>query len=176
MSRRILLAVASAVTAGLLAVLVTAMRLATGESAVGADSPAAARVDQRAADATARTQEATVSQSRPVLVLLPEASASEQVGRLQSAYRVLTLMRPRLAVVEVDEQALTALRKTPDVVGVYEQNVPPDVLAGLRPEERLFVEGWILQQASKDKSRSGDGLSWDAPGFQPPGPPVKKHP
>ena len=77
---------------------------------------------------------------------------------------------------QVDAPALVALRKEPDVVGVYEQDVPPDVLAGLRPEERLFVEGWTLQQASKDKSRSGDGLSWDAPGFQPPGPPVKKQP
>ena len=176
MSRRILLAIASAVTAGLLAVLVTAMRLAPGESAVRAGSPAAAPTDQRPADATARIQEGTVSQTRPVLVLLPEASASEQVGRLQSAYRVLTLLRPRIVVLEVDEQALTALRKSPDIAGVYEQNVPPDVLAGLRPEERLFVEGWSVQQASKDKSRSGDGLSWDAPGFQPPGPPVKKQP
>ena len=177
MSRRILLAIiASAVTAGLLAVLVTAMRLAPGESAVRAGSAAATPTDQRPADATARTQEGTVSESRPVLVLLPEAPASEQVGRLQSAYRVLTLLRPRIVVLEVDEQALTALRKSPDVAGVYEQTVPPDVLAGLRPEERLFVEGWSLQQASKDKSRSGDGLSWDAPGFQPPGPPVKKQP
>ena len=68
-----------------------------------------------------------MSQSRPVLVLLPEASASEQVGRLQSAYRVLTLLRPRIVVLDVDEQALTALRKTPDVLGVYEQDVPPEL-------------------------------------------------
>ena len=120
-----------------------------------------------------------MNQSRPVLALLPEASASEHMGRLQSAYRIVAMLRPRIVVLEVDEQALSALRQVPGVLGVYEQSVPPGVLAGLRPEERLFVEGWMQQQASKDKSRSGDGLSWDAPGFQPPGPPgppVKKQP
>ena len=86
------------------------------------------------------------------------------------------MLHPRILVLEADEAALTALRADANVAGVYDQAVPPDVLAGLGPEERLFVEGWIQQQAGKDKSRRGDGLSWDAPGFQPPGPPVKKQP
>ena len=176
MSRRILLAIASAVTAGLLAVLVTLMRLAPGESAVGDGHPTAAPSNQSTAAATARSQEGTVSQSRPVLVVLPEATAADIAGRLHGAYRVVATLRPRIVVVAVDESSLTALRATPGIVGVYEQTVPPEVLAGLRPEERLFVEGWSQQQASKGKSRSGDGLSWDAPGFQPPGPPVKKQP
>jgi hypothetical protein len=175
MSRTILFVFGSAVTVGLIAVFVTAVHLEQGESAVGAGSPATVPQDQRAGPIAARTQEGTVvSQSKQVLVLLPEASASEYVGRLQSAYRVLTMLRPRIVVVDVDEPALTALRATPGVAGVYEQKVPAEVLAGLTTEERLFVEGWIQQQASKDKSRSGDGLSWDAPGFKPPGPPVKK--
>ena len=177
MSRTILFVFGSAVTVGLIAMFVTAVHLEQGEPAVGAGSPATVPQDQRAEPVAARTQEGTVSQSKQVLVLLPEASASEYVGRLQSAYRVLTMLRPRIVVVDVDEPALTALRATPGVAGVYEQKVPPEVLAGLTTEERLFVEGWIQQQASKDKSRSGDGLSWDAPGFKPPGPPgppVKK--
>jgi hypothetical protein len=54
--------------------------------------------------------------------------------------------------------------------------VPQQVIASLRPEERLFVEAWVQQQSGPDQRRRGDGLSWDAPGFQPPGPPDKKKP
>jgi hypothetical protein len=176
MSRTILLVIASAVTAGLLAVLVTAVRLAPGESAVRAGSVRSTPEEQRTSPVTTRNREGAVSQSRPVLIVLPGASASEHVGRLQSTYRVLTLLPPRILVLEADEAALTALRADANVAGVYDRTVPPDVLAGLGPEERLFVEGWIQQQAGKDKPRRGDGLSWDAPGFQPPGPPVKKQP
>jgi hypothetical protein len=117
-----------------------------------------------------------VSSTRAVLVLLPEASASEHEDRLRGAYRVLTMLRPRIVVLEVDEEAMTALRQDPTLAGVYEQSAPPEVLAGLRPDERLFVEGWSQQQAGKNQPRRGDGLSWDATGFQPPGPPTSKEP
>ncbi len=117
-----------------------------------------------------------MSPTRPVLVLLPEESAARNAARLQGAYRVLAMLRPRILVLQIEEEALTALRQDPSLAGVYDDTVPPEVLAGLRPDERLFVDGWIQQQASKDKQRRGDGLSWDAPGFQPPGPPSKKQP
>jgi len=176
MSRTFQLAIAGTVAAGIVAVVVTAIRQTPGDPAVGPGSPLSAPDDQRAGPVTARTAEGAVSQTRSVLVLLPEESASQQVARLQDTYRVLTMLRPRIVVLQVEEAAVTALRQDPALTGVYEQVVPPEALAGLRPEERLFVEGWVQQQASKDKQRRGDGLSWDAPGFQPPDPPTKKQP
>ena len=121
MSRTFLLAIAGAVAAGILAAVVTAIRLI-------------ARMTPRtSAAAAATTQEGAVSQTRPVLVLLPEESASQHVARLQGAYRVLAMLRPRLVVLQIDEEALTTLRQDPSLTGVYEQTVPPEVLAGLAP-------------------------------------------
>lgn len=40
--------------------------------------------------------------------------------------------------------------------------IPPDLSEG----ERLFAAAW--QQSKLPKSRDAEGLSWDAPGFQPP--------
>jgi hypothetical protein len=176
MSRTFQLAIAGTVVAGIAAAIVTAFRQTPGNLAVGVGSPVSAPADQRAGPVATRTPEGPVSQTRPVLVLLPEASAPQHVARLQRAYRVLTMLRPRIVVLQVGEEAVTALRQDPALTGVYEEAVPPEVLAALRPDERLFVEGWVQQQASMDKKRRGDGLSWDAPGFQPPGPPTKKQP
>lgn len=45
---------------------------------------------------------------------------------------------------------------------------PPEVLAVLGAEERLFVDGWLLRRTPKSE-RPGDGLAWDAgEGMLPP--------
>lgn len=43
-----------------------------------------------------------------------------------------------------------------------------DVPAGLSLGESLFAKGWLL--ARKPKTRTGEGLPWDSPGFLPPDP------
>jgi hypothetical protein len=47
------------------------------------------------------------------------------------------------------------------------------VLDELDDGARLFVEAWRTQRsaASATRDRAGDGLPWDAPGFEPPDPP-----
>ena len=42
--------------------------------------------------------------------------------------------------------------------------LPPSLTEG----ERLFAEGWLERQSRGPKERKGEGLPWDAPGFQPP--------
>ncbi len=44
------------------------------------------------------------------------------------------------------------------------------VLDELDEGARLFVRAWQERPLSKS-DRRGEGLSWDAPGFEPPGPP-----
>lgn len=124
----------------------------------------------------ATAEEGPVSDTHRVLVLLHEASASQEAARLQGTYRVIALLRPRVLVLQLDDEALAEIGRDSNLAGVYVRDVPADVIDRLRPDERLFVEAWIQQQASGNKQRPGEGLSWDAPGFTPPDPPPRKRP
>jgi hypothetical protein len=101
----------------------------------------------------------------PTLLVL-----ADDVGRvLDRLGRPATLVQhlpPRLAVVEVDDDAVAELRRAPGVLGVGDPELPEDVRAGLTDPERLFADGWALGRAPK--TRPGEGLAWDAPGFLPP--------
>ena len=46
---------------------------------------------------------------------------------------------------------------------------PTDV-AGLSEAEMLFVDVWRARLDEPAKQRPGDGVPWDAPGFEPPDP------
>lgn len=117
-----------------------------------------------------------MSDTHRVLVLLHEASAAREAARLQGAYRVITLLRPRVLELQLDDDALAEIGRDPNLAGVYIREVPADVIDRLRPDERLFVEAWVQQQASGNKVRPGEGLSWDAPGFTPPDAPPGRRP
>ena len=114
-----------------------------------------------------------MSQTRSFLALLREGAAAQHVERLQSRYRVINMLRPRVLVLEIDDDAAARLREDPDIAGVFDREAPADVVDQLPADARLFVNAWIQQQATKDKQRRGDGLSWDAPGFEPPDIPHK---
>ena len=115
-----------------------------------------------------------MSEARQVLVVLTDASAAAHASVLQDRHRVLTMFRPRLMVLSVDERAVAELGRDPAVAGVFERDAPHAVIEGLRPEEQLFVDSWLLQRTQETKPRVGEGLSWDAPGFQPPDLPKKR--
>jgi len=162
MSRRALIGTVAGIAAAMVAVAVIGR--------IG--SPASSGRARPAATAA----EGPVSATHTVLVLLHEASADQQAARLQSAYRVITLLPPRVLVLQIDDEALAEIGRDPNLAGVYVRDVPAEVIARLRPDEKLFVEAWIQQQASGNKRRPGEGLSWDAPGFTPPDAPPRKRP
>jgi hypothetical protein len=55
----------------------------------------------------------------------------------------------------------------PDGASVPGARAPtPEALAALDEGERLFAAGWAAGRAPKE--RPGDGLPWDAPGFEAP--------
>jgi acetamidase/formamidase len=87
----------------------------------------------------------------------------DQLGR---PARVVQHLPPRLAVVESDDDVRAQLRALPGVLGVGEPDLRDDVRARLTETERLFVDAWVLGR--RPKERHGDGLAWDAPGYQPP--------
>jgi hypothetical protein len=46
-------------------------------------------------------------------------------------------------------------------------------LDALDPGTRLFVDAWRDRRSDKS-ARPGEGQPWDAPGFEPPGPPTPR--
>lgn len=123
-----------------------------------------------AAQPTSLAPQKPVSPTRPVLVLLPERSAPAELARLRLLYRVSSLLEPRIAILEVSEGELAILVQRQGLDGVYPDTIPAEVLSRLHPQEQLFVAAWSLQRAARQKQRPGEGLPWDAPGFQAPAP------
>jgi hypothetical protein len=136
-----------------------------------------AGTDEAASDLTpAIREEPGMTDTRHVLVVLHDESASQTATRLQGQFKILSRLAPRILVVDPGEHAPADLGREPGVLGVYERDVPADVLARLRQEEQLFVRAWAQQATQEPKVRPGEGLSWDAPGFQPPDAPPGKRP
>lgn len=79
---------------------------------------------------------------------------------------VRQVLPPRLAIVAADDAGLRALERSSDVLSVHTEAVPADVLARLDEPARVFAAAW--NERRRPKRRTGDGLPWDAPGFDPP--------
>jgi len=92
---------------------------------------------------------------------------------------------PRLALVPLPASAVPRIEALPYVVGAYGAAPPAGVLAALGDVERLFVTAWLerVDAASGqgdgghgDDHRRGQGLPWDAPGYEPPDAPGSARP
>jgi len=86
-------------------------------------------------------------------VSLAGAAATQQIGG-------------RIALAAIDAAARRALEQDPGVAGVFDDDVPEGLRDDLSDGERLFVDAW--RERARGKSRTGDGMSWDAPGFDAP--------
>lgn len=110
-----------------------------------------------------------------VLKALPEAEQGALAQRLQERCTVVSTLGPRLMVARVPPHRLTMLRALPGVLAVIECAADLAVLpaaAGLSDTEALFASAWATQ-GQKKGPRSGAGLDWDAPGFEPPDAPTR---
>jgi hypothetical protein len=101
--------------------------------------------------------------SEVLVELEPGAALDAAVG---SGAEVLQRLPPRLAIVAADAEGVQALERHPEVRSVFRGDVPPDALARLDEPGRLFAAAWNGRRVPKE--RRGDGLSWDAPGFDAP--------
>jgi hypothetical protein len=97
--------------------------------------------------------------------------SSGALDEIRQRHRLVGAAPPRLIIVEADEAALETLRGASGVEKVLIDDLPEDILASLGPSERLFAKAWHQRQQAVKKDRRGEGLNWDAPGFQPPDPP-----
>lgn len=96
-----------------------------------------------------------------------------QPGDQRPSWPVIASLPPRVAVLRAGADSLPAIASTSRLAmvrrsdGRVEVVGNPGVLEELDDGARLFVEAWRTQAPAKP-DRPGDGLPWDAPGFQPP--------
>ncbi len=88
----------------------------------------------------------------------------QEVGR---KVHIRQRLPPRLAIVDGEPMELRSLKDVPGVRAVCTGAIESWLLEGLNAVEQTFAEAWQLALQPK-ASRIGDGLSWDAEGFQPP--------
>jgi hypothetical protein len=106
---------------------------------------------------------------RELLAVLEPGLADEALAQLRAVANITQVLPPRLALIRADPDTMARARRIQGVLDVYE-DVAPALPLDLTPSERVFISAW--QARRQPKTRRGEGLSWDAPGFLPPDPPV----
>jgi hypothetical protein len=106
-----------------------------------------------------------MAESKRELLVVSTGDANPAEVVSHAGGRVTQRLAERIALALVPDGAQDALASRRDVT-VYAEDIPDDVLATLREDERVFVDAW--RERGKAKKRTGEGQSWDAPGFQAP--------
>ena len=104
------------------------------------------------------------------MLLVVDPVAPDLPERLAPFVTVDQRLPPRLLVVRGEADRLDHASRLPGVVAAIVDRLPERVLDQLDPTERLFAQAWVAGRRPK-VGRPGDGLPWDAPGFEPPDPP-----
>ena len=103
----------------------------------------------------------------PQALLIIDGLHNETVMlRVAELATVTQRLPPRLAIVEGEPDRLASIHGIPGIISMFEGSVPEAMLRQLNPTERLFAEAWA--ESRRPKSRIGEGLPWDAEGFEPP--------
>jgi len=106
--------------------------------------------------------------SSEYLVILEPSAATEALEHLRSGHWVIQVGSPRVVVVVVSPGETPPSSETPGVVAVSGGALPADIIEELDEQEALFVAAWTSRITGPEKQRRGEGLPWDAPGFEPP--------
>lgn len=101
------------------------------------------------------------------VVIFSTAENTQTPSSLTTRARVVQVGSERVMVVAADAATLGQLRELPGVMRVVTPGDAVPESAKLNEQELLFVKGWQLSK--QPKQRRGEGLPWDAPGFDAPG-------
>ena len=122
--------------------------------------------------------EAEVAARREVLILLAPGRRDAVMPALRKAGRVSATASPRLVVLDRHHGEVADIRAIQGVLFASDQAVElplaSETLASraLDEAEMLFVAAWNARHSGVRKRRSGEGLDWDAEGFEAPAPPA----
>jgi hypothetical protein len=108
---------------------------------------------------------------RELLLVLERRVADQALAQVRAVANVTQVLEPRLALVRADPEIAARVARVEGVLGVYEDAVP-EIPPDLTSSERTFVSAWEARR--QPKTRTGEGLPWDAPGHLPPDPPVDR--
>jgi hypothetical protein len=100
------------------------------------------------------------------LLVVASRGADAAAAVTHAGGRVVQRLDDRIALVTIDADGRRGLADDPTVVGVFDDDVPAGVRDELDDGERLFVDAW--RERARTKQRTGEGASWDAPGFEAP--------
>jgi hypothetical protein len=104
------------------------------------------------------------------MVYLQEEHAEATLSELRARFTVLQVASPHLAVLRVEEDQLEQVAEVEGVDKIIDVEIPQEILDKLDSAEELFATAWVMRQQTKTKIRPGEGLDWDAEGFEAPDP------
>jgi hypothetical protein len=101
------------------------------------------------------------------LIIMTGKEPEETLLRLREHFEVTQSVSTRVFLVRGDPYGPSVPKReglhifsTPDI--------SEEILSSLDAKESLFVSAWRSRLQQPQKKRSGEGLDWDHPGFQPP--------
>lgn len=110
-----------------------------------------------------------VSDREELLVVMSEGAADDAGPQLLGGFPIVHAVSPRVFVIESSaDGSSAAVEALPGVAAVSEGGVASEILEGLDETEALFVAAWSRRRGESKKQRRGEGLDWDAVGFEPP--------
>ena len=120
--------------------------------------------------------EAAILAQREVLILVTPARREAVTQALERFGTVSAIASPRLIVLDHSNGEVEEIRAMEGVLLASDQPVPlplaPQELdsqeQALEEGESLFIAAWNERRSGVPKKRIGDGLPWDAEGFEPP--------
>lgn len=102
------------------------------------------------------------------LIIFDPTPNDQLFQQVSSQYEAAQSLPPRILVSLLDPDQASGIAMLPGVASVCEGSVPPDVMQKLTPGETLFTAAWTERQRAAPMERPAEGLTWDAPGFEPP--------
>jgi len=109
----------------------------------------------------------TTSPLSDVLVIVDASADAPVRAEVVRRLRVTQRLPPRLFIASGTPDQVAEVVRLPGVSAVLDRGESPTPTLALNETERLYVDAWRSRGPRKD--RPGDGQSWDAPGFTPPG-------
>ena len=106
-----------------------------------------------------------MAETQVQLVILDADQADTARAEIEGVAPVTQMLRPRLLLISAAPGVREKIRQIPGVVEILDRPAAVPV-SDLSPAERVFVDAWATRNIPK--TRRGEGLTWDATGFEPP--------
>jgi hypothetical protein len=101
------------------------------------------------------------------LIIITGQLPDETLNSLRERYEVTQSVSNRVFLVR-GQPSLSG--PAPEGLHTFSKaDIPDEILRSLDQRESIFVEAWRLRLQEPAKKRLGEGLDWDASGFEPPG-------